>query len=273
MTSFAHDSRELAETYDRLSNRQLEGGKRLVERMAIAGGASVLDVGCGTGRLARFIAERVGAAGHVVGIDPLPGRVELARANGGDIRFEVGQAEDLHAFDECSFDAVCMSSVFHWIEDKQKALSEVRRVLRAGGRVGVTTFPHELREAGTAARAVRSIFQRAPYAGHVDPSVLTFAKRGYTTTDLITLVLEAGLELGELHIAPRDSVHTSAEELVEFMESSSFGNLLRIVPEALWTSLRADLVSTFESQRTAEGIRLRDWGLVFIAARPSEPMV
>src|SRR5271166_3089920 len=123
MTSLSHDTSHLAETYDRLSDSQFEGGKRLVERLGLKAGDRVLDVGCGTGRLARWIAERVAPGGAVVGIDPLVERV---------------------AFASESFDAVCMSAVFHWVNDKPKALNEARRVLRAGGRLGVTTLPREL---------------------------------------------------------------------------------------------------------------------------------
>ena len=123
-TSLTDDTRQLAETYDRMSDSQLESGKRLVERLGVAAGDRVLDVGCGTGRLARWIAERVGPKGSVVGIDPLPDRVAIARAHGDGITFEVGQAEDLGAFGEGSFDVVCLSAVFHWIEDKPKALRE-----------------------------------------------------------------------------------------------------------------------------------------------------
>src|SRR5215470_19959190 len=99
-------SRELAEMYDRVSDLQLEGGKRLVERLGLKEGARVLDVGCGTGRLAQWIAERVGTTGVVAGIDPLEERIQIARARVGSVRFEVGRAEHLGAFDDASFDII-----------------------------------------------------------------------------------------------------------------------------------------------------------------------
>src|SRR5262245_54554766 len=105
-TSFEHDSRNLAETYDRVSDLQFESGKRLVERLGLEQGTRVLDVGCGTGRLAQWIAERVGTGGVVAGVDPLEERIHIARSRAGAVRFEVGQAEDLHAFEDASFDMV-----------------------------------------------------------------------------------------------------------------------------------------------------------------------
>src|SRR3954464_157996 len=165
MTLFTHDSHDLAETYDRVSDLQFEGGKRLVERLGLEDGARVLDVGCGTGRLAHWIAERVGMRGAVIAIDPLEERIGLARSRGGKVRFEVGQAEDLRAFEDASFDAVCMSSVLHWVGDKARALAEVRRVLRPGGRLGVTTVPQELSKVGTLGHVLATLLARAPYAG------------------------------------------------------------------------------------------------------------
>jgi SAM-dependent methyltransferase len=74
-TSFDHDNPRLAAIYDRLSESQFQSGKRLVERLELRSGNRVLDIGCGTGRLAEWIAEIVGPDGNVVGIDPLPERV------------------------------------------------------------------------------------------------------------------------------------------------------------------------------------------------------
>src|SRR5262245_21182776 len=267
MTSFTHDSRSLAETYDRVSDLQFEGGKGLVEQLGLEEGARVLDVGCGTGRLAHWIAERVGRMGAVTGIDPLEERIHIARSRGGNVRFEVGQAEDLRAFEDASFDSVCMSSVLHWVEDKAKALAEVRRVLRPGGRLGVTTLPHELARAGTVGLVLEALLARAPYAGRVDISTLTFAKRGCTTTDLVSLAVESQLELVELHLTRRTHTHASGEALVDFIEASAFGTFLRPVTEDLRPSIRADLIAAFDARRGPEGVSVRGWGVLFIATR------
>jgi ubiquinone/menaquinone biosynthesis C-methylase UbiE len=266
-TSFAHDSPRLAEMYDRVSDLQFEGGKRLVERLGLEEGARVLDVGCGTGRLAHWIAERLGTKGAVTGIDPLEERIRIARSRGGAARFELGQAEDLGAFADASFDAVCMSSVFHWVTDKAKALAEVGRVLRRGGRLGVTTLPQELARAGTVGGVLEAILAREPYAGRVDVSMFTFAKRGCTSTELVSLALAHRLELLELHVMQRTRTHASGESLVEFLEASSFGNLLGWVPEELRPSLRADLVAAFDAERGPEGVLARGWGVLFTATR------
>jgi len=270
-TSFKNDSPDLAAIYDRLSDTQFESGKRLVERLAVGPGQRVLDVGCGTGRLARWIAERVSPGGTVVGVDPLPERIAIARehAGGASVTFETGQAEDLRAFDAASFDAVAMSAVFHWIEDRRKALAEIRRVLRPGGRLGVTTLPRELMHAGAASRVIAGVFSAAPYAARVDISGFAIASRGLTTTELVTLVQDAGLELCELHVMRRERTHASGEELVDFMDASSFGNFLRIVPEDARPRFRADLAAAFDAARGPDGITLRDWGTLLVAECPA----
>lgn len=262
MTAVANESRQLAEIYDRVSDFQFDAGKRLVERLGLEDGARVLDVGCGTGRLARWLAERLGRQGSVVGIDPLEHRISVARSHAGAVRFEVGRAEDLGAFEDASFDAVCSSFVLHWVADKARALAEIRRVLRPGGRVAMTTLPQELSRAGTVARVLQPLLQRPPYADHVDRSA---AGRGCTTTELVSLVLDTRLELVELHVAPTVSYHHSGEAFVEFAEASSSGSFLARFPEDQRASLRADLVAAFERQRGPEGVVIRGWELLLVA--------
>jgi SAM-dependent methyltransferase len=160
-----------------------------------------------------------------------------------------------------------MSSVFHWIDDKAKALAEVRRVLRPGGRLGLTTLPHELAKAGTVGLVLGPLLARAPYAGRVDLSALTFANRGCTSTDLMSLVVESQLDLAELHVMQRTRTHASGEAIVDFLEASSFGNFLRPVPEELRASFRADLIADFDARRGSDGIVMRGWGVLLIATR------
>src|SRR5579872_6724812 len=91
------DTEQLARDYDTISaTRQFESGKRLVDELALKEGDHVLDVGCGTGLLADHIAGIVGPQGLVLGIDPLPMRIELAKKRTrANLAFDVGDARDL----------------------------------------------------------------------------------------------------------------------------------------------------------------------------------
>lgn len=264
MTSFAHDTPQLAQTYDRASDLQFETGQRLVERIGLSPSARVLDVGCGTGRLTRWIAARLGPRSSVIGIDPLEHRITFARAHEGTARFEVGRAEDLSAFDDSSFDAVCLSSVLHWVDDKAKALAEARRVLKPRGRLALTTLPQELSRASTLSEALHAVLQRGPFAEQVDRTV---GKRGTTSTELLSLVLSSGLELIELHITPTTSHHESGSAFVDFAEASSFGTLLALVPPGLREALRSALGEEFEQHRDADGVAIKGWGALLVAQR------
>jgi ubiquinone/menaquinone biosynthesis C-methylase UbiE len=128
--------------YEAVANLLFFGRRRATFRalMAAAGvqpGQRVLDVGCGTGYFARLLAQMVGPAGLVVGIDPSSEMITYASRKADQIRpcrFLVGTAEALGFPDE-SFDLVVPSLMMHHLpEDLQlPALREMRRVLRPGG--------------------------------------------------------------------------------------------------------------------------------------------
>jgi ubiquinone/menaquinone biosynthesis C-methylase UbiE len=265
-TSLEHDSPELAAAYERLSDSQLAGGKRLVERLCVKAGQRVLDVGCGTGRLARFIAEITGPAG-VVGIDPLVERVQVARTAAPALSFAVGNAEDLSAFADGSFDAVCMSAVFHWIENKPKALAEARRVLRPGGRLGLTTPAKELRGSSTTAKLVTPILTRAPYNEHLSPAGMAIIRFGCTTTELVTILAEAAFDVLDLQLVRRTQYFERGQDAVDFVQSSSFGNFGRLVTDDLRAAFLAELAAAYEGLRGPQGIPMHDHGTLAVASR------
>jgi len=261
MVSHAYDSPELARTYDQLSDQQFEGGQRLARLLHLVRGDRVLDIGCGTGRLAEWMVSQVGP--DVVGIDPLPERVALARARAPGLRFEVGRAEDLGAFPPGRFDAVCVSAVFHWMEDKPRAVAEMARVLCQGGRLGVTTLGKELQGQGTVGTVLRSVVRGPPFAAYARQAVSPL--RAATITEILTLLGEAALTLRELHVVRRERLHANGEDVVSFLESSSFGNLLGSFPEEVRPRVRSELVEAFEALRGEAGIPIVDHGVILVA--------
>jgi arsenite methyltransferase len=102
-------------------------------------GESVLDIGCGGGVDTMIAATMAGPTGRVVGVDMSSEMVERARENLSqthlaNVSFQESSAENL-PFPDKDFDVVISSGVFNLIPDKLKALREVFRVMRPGGRL------------------------------------------------------------------------------------------------------------------------------------------
>ena len=115
-------------------------------------GERVLDVACGTGVLARTVARRVGATGWVGGLDVNEGMLAMAARKAAGIDWRHGQAESL-PFESASLDAVLCQFGLMFIEDRERAVQEMRRVLRPGGRVAVAVWDRLDHTPGYAAMA------------------------------------------------------------------------------------------------------------------------
>ncbi|MBL10464.1 MAG: hypothetical protein CL402_08130 [Acidiferrobacteraceae bacterium] len=110
--------------------------KSMLESLALESGQDILDLGCGGGQLTRELGLAVGPDGRVVGVDPSVSQVTAARElckTLDNVRFTQDSATEL-SFENDTFDTVTSTQVLEYVSDVDKAISEIRRVLKKSGR-------------------------------------------------------------------------------------------------------------------------------------------
>jgi ubiquinone/menaquinone biosynthesis C-methylase UbiE len=145
--------------------RTVAGAEMLLDRAGIAEGMSVLDVGCGPGRLTLPAAERVGPTGRVVALDlqsAMLGRLRerLTRRKLENVRAMLAGAGE-GKVERGAFDRALLVTVLGEIRDKGRALDEIREALRPAGILSVTEVlpdPHY-----QSRRRVRELAERAGF--------------------------------------------------------------------------------------------------------------
>lgn len=232
----------------------------LVELADIRPGQSVLDVGCGTGIVARTAADRVGEAGRVVGFDQLESMIVVAGRIRPDIEWQVGDAHDL-PFEDGTFDRVLSQSALMFMDSPQKALSEMARVVTGDGTVTIQVVGRVEQSPGLYpfAQAIErhagpeSVELWATYFRLGDPDQLT------------ALVEDAGLEVTATQTRPATVRVPSIDAYVTTeIESTPLGDHLIDEVEA---RIRADAERDLAPFVTQEGVALPIEGHMLSARR------
>jgi demethylmenaquinone methyltransferase/2-methoxy-6-polyprenyl-1,4-benzoquinol methylase len=135
-----HEAQVYAEVLERMNRFQEPEARAAIADLHLPSGSRGLDVGCGVGLYTLWLAEAIGPQGQVIGIDPVPERIEAAQRLVGDrlapeqLILQTGDGTVIAAADSV-FDWVWCGDVLHHIDDPIVALKEFIRVLRPGGRL------------------------------------------------------------------------------------------------------------------------------------------
>lgn len=214
-----------APAYDTLNAPMNERGDDTVARLVLHGDETVLDAGCGTGRVMETLLARL-PRGRAVGLDGSVAMLDAARKRfAGDPRASFVHA-DLDAplpFASGFFDAVVSTSTFHWVRDHDTLFRNLAEVLAPGGQLVV-----DCGGAGNIA-AVLEILGQLGYDEHP----WTFAGVEETRRRLAA----AGFEDADVRLVPRVS-RFSPDELERFLTSV----VLRTFVEALGPEAGATVV-------------------------------
>ena len=212
----------------------------ILDALRLGPDMKVLDLGCGAGDDAFDIAGRLGPGGHVTGVDFSEFLIAEAirRASGRNlpVTFEVGDARSLRLPDE-SFDAVRAERMLMHVTDPVRALGEMVRVLRQGGRMAVEDFDWETQ------------FCDSPYKETTRKIALSFCdgmKNGWIGRRLPRLFRDNGMT--EVAV----SFHTVTVPY-DFLQLLVGGHIARAVSGGVLTGHEADLWWTHLAHANAEG--------------------
>ena len=232
-----------AASYHRISAPQFGWGVEVLERLHLIGDETVMDAGCGTGRLTALLLKRL-PHGRVVAVDLsqnmlAEARLHLSPRFGG--RAGLVRA-DLAALPfNRAFDGVFSTAAFHWVPDHQRLFRSLYDSLKPGGWLvaqcgGATNIARLMRRASV-------LMATAPYSEHfsgwADTKVFADAE---TTATRLRAAGFTGVETG-LELAP--TVLAGADEFREFLTAVNMRAHLERLPEG---SLRRRFVEELTEQ-------------------------
>jgi trans-aconitate 2-methyltransferase len=234
-------------SYDRISGPMEALGRDVLARLELHGDETVLDAGCGSGRISEALLQRL-PHGRLIAVDESPSMVAAARRR-LDGRAEV-RVEDLLALElEQPLDAILSTATFHWIADHERLFARLHRALRPGGQLvaqcggegNITT----LREQANA------VLAREPYAQYFNSWKAPWNYAGAEQTR--ARLLAAGFTAAQCWLAPAPQ---TPEHPREFLASIVLGPHVQQLPETLRDRFMDDVLAVLGEPVVVDYVRL-----------------
>jgi trans-aconitate 2-methyltransferase len=218
-----------AASYHLVANPHVDWGKAVLERLPLRGDETVIDAGCGTGRLTELLLERL-PEGHVIAVDQsanmLARAEEHLRPRYGDrVAFARHDLVDLPYAGTA--DAIFSTATFHWITDHAALFRTLHRALKPGGwLVAQCGGANNIR--AVADRALE-ILHREPFAAHVGDWAGPWRFADAPETE--RLLREAGFTAVAANVIDAPVTFDDEAAYREFLETVVLGTHLGRLPD------------------------------------------
>ena len=235
------------QSYDRISAPMEALGLAVLDRLQLAGDETVLDAGCGSGRITAKLIERL-PRGHVVALDASASMVAAARERlgpGADLR----QGDLLELELEQPVDAIFSTATFHWIADHDLLFARLHAALRPGGRL-LAQCGGEGNITGLRARTA-AVVERAPYAEHFRDWRPPWNYANPTDTE--ARLQAAGFGAAECWLAPAPQ---QPEHPREFLATIVLGPHVQQLPGPLREPFMDDVMEVLGAPVVVDYVRL-----------------
>jgi trans-aconitate 2-methyltransferase len=235
------------QSYDRISGPMQALGQAVLDRLKLTGDETVLDAGCGSGRLTEQLIERL-PRGRVIAVDASESMVAAARKR-------LGPAADIRRMDlldlelDTPLDAIFSTATFHWIADHDALFARLHDALRPGGRLiaqcggegNITTLRGE----------AATVMERAPYAEHF--ATFTPPWNYASAADTQARLRAGGFDDPECWLQPAP---TQPEHPREFLSTIVLGPHVQHLPPQLREQFMDEIMATLGEPVVVDYVRL-----------------
>ena len=229
------------EQYAKHSSSQYEWALELIGKLKLEGRESVLDIGCGDGKVSAAIADRL-PRGEVVGIDSSKEMIDLAsrqysRNTSARLTFKHQDVRELDTTDR--FDVVFSNATLHWVKDHLPMLSRIRRAMKSNGRL-----LFQMGGKGNAKQVVATLDAMIGDEWSTFFSDFTFPYGFYGPAQYSQWLTEAGLKPLRVELFKKDMQHKGRDGFAGWIRTTWLPYLERI-PQTSKEAFIDALVDTY----------------------------
>ena len=242
-----------AEAYHRVSEPQWNWGLAVLSSLELAGNETVIDAGCGTGRLTAILLERL-ATGRVIALDSSAAMLNVARR-------ELARFDERVAFIEADLgrlevqhlaDVVFSTATFHWVRNHAALAGGLYRALKPGGRVHAQCGGHGNLSAFLS--LATAVAKREPFAKHF----AGFEYPAHFATPEATKAHfeKAGFEGVECWLTPAPTPFESREALSEFVSTVVLRTYVHRLPANVQPAFVEQVIDVAATPYSLDYVRL-----------------